>query len=75
MRPIDDLMTPTELCNDLFSYLPADKLKMNIVWLNQVFGLLEHGGLWVWPGTQRTFQKISEAHFMEVSLTSSDEEE
>ena len=72
MRNIDDLMTPTELANDLFSDLSPYELGINTDWLNQLFRVLQRGGIWAWPEARRTFRKVSDVHFVEVIL---DEEE
>lgn len=76
MRSVDDLLTPDELADELFGNmnLTSNEKQINKDWLNQVFGVLRKGGVWMWPATRRTFRKVSRIHFVEVVLDEEEEE-
>ncbi len=58
--------TPAELGEELWGHMPQFEKQTNIAWLKEVFRVLEHEGVWVWPETLRVFQKVDPEHFIEV---------
>ena len=51
--------------------MPIHMKETNIAWLKELFRILEMDGVWVWPETDRVFQKVDKYHWIEIE----DEEE
>ena len=59
-------LTPGELGEELWGSMPIYMKETNIAWLRELFRILEMDGVWVWPETDRVFQKVDKYHFIEI---------